>query len=616
MLPRSLDPLPHESLPGYVLRLAHRLERTPGRVALLTGLARQTRTGGTEHVPASTMLYLDPGTAAEFGRATRLSPAEVAALCMNRYAARYPPLDFAGGDSRRRAGDVARSSPWVSTGSTRYCPACLAGGGTGIEQTHGGGWQQEWRFPVIAACTAHQRMLLYRCDQCGQPAHSSPAALLPRMGDLGLHPAQCRNTVRPPGRWAAQPPACRARLDTPTVPDPAITADVLGRILGQQRRLLDALHPYSDLPDAAARDLTSDLIALGTLITMSWPAAEHLVPAALRTGVDRHVEHARQHVEHRRHGPSRNGVLRPMRQPPADPSACAGLLLAADDLRGRDLRDLRDAIAPMLRQLREREPRALYILQSRTDCSSALRAALRTQRGGFYAVGRTHARPAPSGQRQFAPRHIPAFLPLPFYKRHLAGLHGISAKLLRRAASFKLFEIADGGTWMDAADFFQIPLTTARSTLGLIRRWTTPNLTSFETAVECIARELESSTSLVDYQAHRTAMANWSIPVSHWHTLTRDLVVGTRRGRPASYDDHKRLVASVIVWAHVTEGEYLFAPLVMAEKEVGGSDLRTAVTAIVCRRTPRNVGLTVALTTYAQRLCVITGGSADPGTAI
>ena len=38
-LPRSLDPLPDESLPGYVLRLAYRLGLAPLRILQLTGLA-------------------------------------------------------------------------------------------------------------------------------------------------------------------------------------------------------------------------------------------------------------------------------------------------------------------------------------------------------------------------------------------------------------------------------------------------------------------------------------------------------------------------------------------------------------------------------------------------
>lgn len=35
-LPRSLDPLPDESIIGFVLRLAHRLEIPPARVVELT----------------------------------------------------------------------------------------------------------------------------------------------------------------------------------------------------------------------------------------------------------------------------------------------------------------------------------------------------------------------------------------------------------------------------------------------------------------------------------------------------------------------------------------------------------------------------------------------------
>jgi hypothetical protein len=33
VLPPSLDPLPGESLSGYILRLAHRLSGSPGRLA-------------------------------------------------------------------------------------------------------------------------------------------------------------------------------------------------------------------------------------------------------------------------------------------------------------------------------------------------------------------------------------------------------------------------------------------------------------------------------------------------------------------------------------------------------------------------------------------------------
>jgi hypothetical protein len=246
---------------------------------------------------------------------------------------------------------------------------------------------------------------------------------------------------------------------------------------------------------------------------------------------------------------------------------------------------------------------ALYLLRSRTSCSAVLRAVLTTQRGGFYLVSRTHTHPAAAGRHRFAPRHVPQFLPQELYDGHLENLHGISAKLLRRAACFKLFELAGGGTWIDAADFFQIPITTAQSTLAFVRRWTTANLTVFEDAIESIAAELDASAGLIDYQARRCALASWSIPAPDWEALVSALTAERSPGRPTVYDGRKQRIASVMVWAQITQGEHLFAPLVMAEKhDHGRSDLRSAVTAVLHRGNPRNADLTAALTSYAHRL--------------
>ncbi len=68
-LPRSLAPLPGEALPGYVLRLAHRLGRSPQRLAELTGLADSP----AAHMLGSQILTLDPTTSARFAAVTKLS---------------------------------------------------------------------------------------------------------------------------------------------------------------------------------------------------------------------------------------------------------------------------------------------------------------------------------------------------------------------------------------------------------------------------------------------------------------------------------------------------------------------------------------------------------------
>ena len=196
-LPRSLDPLPDESLPGYLLRLAHRLGLAPARVMQLTGL-----TAGRPPARRTLMLHLDEAPAGAFARATRLTAAETSQLCMSSMSAQYPWA--APQLTADKWGPRALASPWVFASATRYCPQCLAGDGSDIQQQHGGAWQKAWRLPVVFACPAHRRLLEHLCPSCQQPAMSgAPAWLIPRDCDSGLHPAQCRaasshGPMRPP----------------------------------------------------------------------------------------------------------------------------------------------------------------------------------------------------------------------------------------------------------------------------------------------------------------------------------------------------------------------------------------------------------------------------------
>jgi hypothetical protein len=136
-LPRSLDPLPGEGLDGFLLRLSYRLERTPYRMAQLTGLIQPSE---QQVVAIGLLIHLPDGRRNEFARATRLSPDEVAGLCLSSMADQYPPASPAP-ETRGWAGSLPAGNHWIFKRATRYCPQCLAGDGSAIQNDLGGPWR-------------------------------------------------------------------------------------------------------------------------------------------------------------------------------------------------------------------------------------------------------------------------------------------------------------------------------------------------------------------------------------------------------------------------------------------------------------------------------------------
>jgi TniQ len=548
-LPRSLDPLPEESLMGYLIRLAHRLSVPPSHLARLTGLC-----SGPRSSPGSKLLLELPKDAIEaFAQSTRLSTAEITTLTLSSWSSRYLAI-------LRSANARTRSSwtdAWLFTGAPRFCPQCLAGDGSVIQQRHAGPWKKSWHLPVVFACLQHQRFLEHCCPGCGQPGSGS-SQLIPRSSDHTLHPAQCRWPASGPRAHGHKTRACGHRLDRVAVgtsprprPGPAV--------LDLQQHLLDMLS-LSRPAGEAARYFT-DLQLTVSLITHSWPHGRHLADTDLAGHVTAHLPAQTAHLAA---GHTDAGPCRVINVPPRDSAACAGVLQAAHTVLAAP--DLPCALARLVdaaafAQRPTRTPWARVFARHQDTCSEMMRAAAEPLIRSFRRTSGPRSSRAPL-RHDYRPEHIPAYLEPQWYERHLAHMTGIAPKVLRRTAAVRLVQWVMGGSMRNAATFLGInPSNTQFSSGSDVQRWTRSqhDPAEFVTALHHLAHELRSAPGLIDYQRRRDVLRSWSLDLSTWEDLTSKLPPVPGHVRPV-LDDRKRQDASIFVWTHVTRGEHLFAP--------------------------------------------------------
>src|SRR6266704_912843 len=149
--------------------------------------------------------------------------------------------------------------------------------------------------------------------------------------------------------------------------------------------------------------------------------------------------------------------------------------------------------------------------------------------------------------------------------RHFHDLTGINPRHLRRSASITLVQMTAGRSRQAAARQLGLPPARCRATSYRIQRWArdTSNSTRLHAALDALAGELDTASDLIDYRQRRDTLTAWSIPTDDWHELIADVKQRQRRHASAQTDwgERKRRVASVLVWARVTDGEYRLAPL-------------------------------------------------------
>jgi hypothetical protein len=569
-LPRSLDPLPDESLPSYLLRLAHRLGLAPVRILQLTGL-----TAGPG-APRALMTHLDAAAAAAFAGTTRLTIAEVASLCMSSMSGRYPhaaPVVTSGQQCTRPV-----TSPWVFTTATRYCPQCLAGDGSPIQEQYGGAWRKTWRLPVVFACRLHHRLLRHLCPSCGQPPMPASASLIPYSRVSGQHPAQCRAALST--SRGGRPVLCAARLDLHLGPATAgqLPRADLDMLLAACDRLLDLLQPGGPTSlvsagcPATPGQYFADLRLTSGLISAAWPASRPLFHG--RVLADAFGEHAVSRTDHSNY--------RVYDTPPLDTPACAALVTAAAGiLDSPDLRILGQYLAPARDPggISKDSPRWRWIRRyrrTRHECSAGLQDALEPLIPAFQRAGQhRHGRRAPARDITFGPEHIPEHLQDDWFRQHFRHIDGIRPRLLRRAAAVRLVQMTAGGSLADAAAYLGIDhryIAASPGTAFAAAAYWSPGTgpAEFHLAVHALARQLGTTPGLINYKHRRDALQDWCIDPATWQDIISQLP-RTKGPFQPELSDCKRQFASEAVWAHITQGEHVLAPRII-ENQIDSGD--------------------------------------------
>ncbi|MFJ4860615.1 TniQ family protein [Streptomyces sp. NPDC088748] len=627
-LARSLVPLPEESLPGFLLRLAHRLGRSPGRIAGLCGLAAYER-----RPPAYHLIGLPDDIAAAFAATTRLSWPEVNDLTLRRYAATYPALAKAQVDSKTNT--VAQREYWAFNASSRYCPECLSGDRSAVQSAHGGPWKLSWHLPVVFACPLHHRLLEVVCPKCGNVLGGTTqnrGSLIRQPQRDDLHPLQCRNPMpegsSAPGRVAHQE-ACRARLDmAPQTSGSHLSTEERARMITLQERLDRWLAPGSIEPAEPGAGEPGgpfpDLILAAQLIKLSWPAGADLAPTpATAALIDAHAAPITAALDTPKPTTSKYLRIPELWPAPTDPAACGALLLAADTLLStHESASLRERVQPLVQTAYERAPKRAYAMLRDAEISAPLARSLVRRRQIFHAGGSSRGPGrlrVPSRDCCFSPEEVPQLLPQAWFDDHLAHLidhmqqvNSSTVRHLRRAASLKLMEMTAGGTWAECAKTLGTLRSSVVSTFDVLGRAMPGNLwEEFEAGVERIAAELDSNPNRVNYARRRQSIATWRMPAPDWPELCDGI---PKLGHLARQEPH---LATVLVWAEVTQSEHLKCPL-LAAPALGGRDRKQLVDQVAQFLTPAHqkagrLELRRRLDLYAVRLAVQCDSAPDGG---
>lgn len=549
-LPRSLDPLPGESLKGFLLRLSYRLHVAPLELARLVGCTSGRK---TKRIGYQFLFDLD---VARLAQVTRLTAAEAESLTAVSWASRYPPISR----SLARPRWPVNRDAWLVRPGQRYCPDCLAGDDSPAQQQYGGPWKKHWLLPISFACPVHQRFLREECPR--EHLHLSETSardLIETAGESTLHPAQCRRRAVRGSPTRERGIACGARMDEAGPEGKLVNPGQ--RVLNAQRRLLGILDGPQPA-DEAARAFT-DIRLITVLLHASWPLGQDLMDHRLAAAADEDIRRIKN-LEGA-------AAYQALDQPPGEVLAAAGLLTAAVEIRDSpDLPDIMARHKQATRLTRHASPWARVL--DRYRCSPPLRTIGERLTGPSKLFPRPRGKKAPARAGGYRPEHIPALLDERWYLEHFGDSGTWLSATIRRTGAILLVRRASGGSLFDAARFLGIPFS------GRAPNWPPLRLRPYlrehgpdalAAALDALADRLDATPGLIDYRRRRHALREWCLDQDAWQEIVSRLPPHTR-GKPVDTGDCKRQEASVYVWCRVTQGEARNAPRPIAAAQPEG----------------------------------------------
>ena len=579
-LPRSLVPLPRESLPGFILRLAHRLDLAPGFVVWRCGLA------GTNPIatlaPVSHLFMLEPAKLERFAQVTGVSAADAAQLTLHPLVNRYPPVAHALIPPKDPAGTPRPRyvfPPWLLAAYSLYCPRCLAGDRSPIQERHGGAWQWRWRLATSFACLEHGAFLQHLCPRCQLPTgiggHAGGRRLMAAPTVPGVHPLCCRNY------GASSRALCDQRLDQPAahLPDNSLPTELANLQARLDFHLTAAAEPVQ------AFQFFANLQVLTSIILATWPSTAAQMLPQRAVGVEEHLSEQITSMARAGRDRSRNPQVS-WNNLPSSPFVAAGVLAVADRLLRLPPAEFQRELGQLTSEIPARDSARWGATWKilRRDSSPDFRAQTEDVLPWFF-YPRTRNLPAPSStwtrsrlissvlpafvetHHGYTPQSIPQELPeqwFRIFRNDLSSPVTMKSRRLRRTVAVQLVRAATGMAAPDAIDYLGI-------TRNCLDSWDSAAVpadiqhsgTEMREGVRRLAEHLASlsPSDRVDYWQRRRHFATWHLSSDDFREFFDRLMTGLSPFPPplsSPRSIHEAL--SAIIWSRVTGSEYCLAP--------------------------------------------------------